>query len=133
VETLKLYITQGGIAVDKLAVRLRGLIPSIFGHNQNLTFFSGFRHSPILQKESQMITIKATGAISWRKEGIKYKKNECFIDVIETLNLLMSNKAAILRADCAGSVMMKSYLSGMPECKFGLNDKVLMERSSRKT
>jgi len=39
VETLKLYITQGGIAVDKLAVRLRGLIPSIFGHNQNLTLF----------------------------------------------------------------------------------------------
>ena len=39
-----------------------------------------------------MITIKATGAISWRKEGLKYRKNECFIDVIETLNLLMSNK-----------------------------------------
>jgi len=43
-----------------------------------------------------MITIKATGAISWRKEGLKYRKNECFIDVIETLNLLMSNKGPII-------------------------------------
>jgi len=103
VETLKLYITQGGIAGDKLA------------------------------KESQKITIKATGAISWRKEGIKYRKNECFLDVIESLNLLMSNKGAILRADVSGQVVMKSLLSGMPECKFGLNDKVLMERSNRKS
>ena len=23
--------------------------------------------------------------------------------------------------------MMKSYLSGMPECKFGINDKIVME------
>lgn len=103
VETLKLYITQGGIDGGKLA------------------------------KESQAITIKATGAISWRKEGIKYRKNECFLDVIESLNLLMSNKGAILRADVSGSVMVKAFLTGMPECKFGLNDKVLMERSQRKS
>ena len=23
--------------------------------------------------------------------------------------------------------MMKSYLSGMPECKFGINDKIVMD------
>jgi len=26
---------------------------------------------------------------------------------------------------------MKSYLSGMPECKFGINDKVLMESKGK--
>lgn len=27
---------------------------------------------------------------------------------------------------------MKSYLSGMPECKFGINDKIVMEAKSTK-
>jgi len=74
--------------------------------------------------------MQATGAVSWRKDDVKYRKNECFIDVIESLNLLMSTKGAILRADVSGQVMMKAFLSGMPECKFGLNDKVLMDKSS---
>ncbi|OXB52225.1 UNVERIFIED_CONTAM: hypothetical protein H355_001092, partial [Colinus virginianus] len=29
-----------------------------------------------------------TNAVSWRSEGIKYKKNEVFIDVVEAVNLL---------------------------------------------
>lgn len=31
-----------------------------------------------------------TNAVSWRSEGIKYRKNEVFLDVIESLNLLVS-------------------------------------------
>ena len=30
-----------------------------------------------------------TNAVSWRSEGIKYKKNEVFIDVVEAVNLLV--------------------------------------------
>jgi len=30
-----------------------------------------------------------TNAVSWRSEGIKYKKNEVFLDVIESVNLLV--------------------------------------------
>ena len=26
---------------------------------------------------------------------------------------------------------MKSYLSGMPECKFGMNDKLLLEKQAK--
>ena len=33
----------------------------------------------------------------------------------------------VLSAHVAGKVVMKSYLSGMPECKFGINDKINME------
>lgn len=32
-----------------------------------------------------------------------------------------------MSAHVAGKVVMKSYLSGMPECKFGINDKIVME------
>jgi AP-2 complex subunit mu-1 len=38
----------------------------------------------------------------------------------------MSVKGTILRADVSGSVMVKALLSGMPECKFGMNDKLYM-------
>lgn len=30
-----------------------------------------------------------TNAVSWRSEGIKYRKNEVFLDVIESVNLLV--------------------------------------------
>jgi len=31
----------------------------------------------------------ATNAVSWRSEGIFYRKNEVFLDVIESVNLLV--------------------------------------------
>ncbi|KAJ3078594.1 hypothetical protein HK100_010665 [Physocladia obscura] len=39
----------------------------------------------------------------------------------------MSSKGTVLRADVSGQVMMRVYLSGMPECKFGLNDRIAIE------
>lgn len=77
------------------------------------------------------VTIQATGAISWRKEGIKYRKNELFIDVVENCNLMMSSKGSILRNDVSGAIIVKCYLSGQPECKFGLNDKLLLESEAK--
>jgi hypothetical protein len=40
------------------------------------------------------ITVQVTGAgpCPWRQPGIKYRKNELFIDVIESVNLLISAK-----------------------------------------
>ena len=38
--------------------------------------------------------------------------------------MLMSPQGQVLSAHVAGKVIMKSYLSGMPECKFGINDKI---------
>ena len=78
----------------------------------------------------KQITIQATGAISWRKEGIRYKKNEVFIDIIENVNVLLSNRGTVLRADVIGQVLVKTALSGMPECKFGINDKLLIKNST---
>ena len=31
-----------------------------------------------------------TNAVSWRGEGIKYRKNEVFLDVVESVNVLVS-------------------------------------------
>eukprot|EP00658_Telonema_sp_P-2_P002922 TRINITY_DN11077_c0_g1_i4.p1 TRINITY_DN11077_c0_g1~~TRINITY_DN11077_c0_g1_i4.p1 ORF type:complete len:422 (-),score=127.12 TRINITY_DN11077_c0_g1_i4:347-1612(-) len=75
--------------------------------------------------------IAVTNAVSWRSEGIKYRKNEIFLDVIESVNLLVSGSGAILRSEILGALKMRSYLSGMPELKLGLNDRVLFEQAGR--
>ncbi|XP_024601771.1 AP-1 complex subunit mu-2 [Neophocaena asiaeorientalis asiaeorientalis] len=43
-----------------------------------------------------------TNAVSWRSEGIKYKKNEVFIDVIESVNLLVSPHTSAPPLPCDG-------------------------------
>jgi AP-2 complex subunit mu-1 len=77
--------------------------------------------------DSSRITMQATGALSWRRADIKYRKNEAFVDVIEDVNLLMSATGTVLRADVHGQIIMRAYLSGTPECKFGLNDRLLLD------
>jgi len=71
--------------------------------------------------------MQATGALSWRRADVKYRKNEAFVDVIEDVNLLMSAQGTVLRADVNGQIVMRAYLSGVPECKFGLNDRLLLD------
>ena len=65
-----------------------------------------------------------TNAVSWRPENIKYRKNEVFLDVIESVNLLAGAQGNVLRSEIVGVVKMRVYLSGMPELRLGLNDKV---------
>ncbi|XP_064387154.1 AP-1 complex subunit mu-1-like [Halichondria panicea] len=77
------------------------------------------------------IPAAVTNAVSWRKEGIKYRKNEVFLDVIESVNLLVSKSGQVLLSEIVGSVKMKVKLTGMPELRLGLNDKVLFEQTGR--
>ena len=65
-----------------------------------------------------------TNAVSWRSEGIKYKKNEVFLDVVESVNLLVNSNGTVVRSEVLGALKMRTFLTGMPECKLGLNDKV---------
>jgi AP-2 complex subunit mu-1 len=46
------------------------------------------------------------------------------------VNLLIGTNGNVLRNECSGQVMMKTQLSGMPECKFALNDKLNMEKEN---
>ena len=72
-----------------------------------------------------------TNAVSWRKENLKYRKNEVFLDVIESVDLLVNQNGNVLRSEIIGSVKMKVYLTGMPELRLGLNDKILFENTGR--
>jgi len=79
------------------------------------------------------VIIQATGVPVWRNEkGINHKKNEIFIDVIESVNLLVNNTGAILRSEVQGQIKIKSQLNGMPDCTLGLNDRLGMQESQKK-
>lgn len=62
-------------------------------------------------------------AVSWRKEGIVHKENECFMDVIEKINFTVGENGNISRSEIVGTIKAKSLLSGMPTVELGLNDK----------
>jgi len=47
------------------------------------------------------------------------------------LNLLVSGNGGVLNSEIIGAIRMKSYLSGMPELKLGLNDKLMFEATGR--
>ena len=74
--------------------------------------------------EAQGATLQVTGAVGWRKDGLRYKKNEVYLDAVETVSVLMSPQGSVLRADVQGRILMKAFLSGMPDIKLGLNDKL---------
>eukprot|EP00005_Dracoamoeba_jomungandri_P005495 CAMPEP_0174260418 /NCGR_PEP_ID=MMETSP0439-20130205/9704_1 /TAXON_ID=0 /ORGANISM="Stereomyxa ramosa, Strain Chinc5" /LENGTH=424 /DNA_ID=CAMNT_0015344663 /DNA_START=38 /DNA_END=1312 /DNA_ORIENTATION=- len=71
-----------------------------------------------------------TLAVSWRSEGITYPKNEVFLDVIESVNVLVAANGTVLRSEIVGSVKIRSKLSGMPELRLGLNDRVQFQTST---
>ena len=64
-----------------------------------------------------------TNSVNWRPEGITYKKNEAFLDIVESINMLITHKGQVLRSEIIGTVKVNSRLSGMPDLKLGLNDR----------
>lgn len=126
-------------AVKNNSVLIYELLDEVldFGYPQNMETDTlkmyitteGVKSSQKTQDTSK-ITAQATGAQSWRRADIKYRKNEAFVDVIEDVNLLMSANQTILNADVSGKIMMRAFLSGTPECKFGLNDRLTVTNTS---
>lgn len=84
-----------------------------------------------MEKEVAPVPSTLTNIVSWRSEGIKYKKNEVFLDVVERVNLLVNSNGSVVRSEVCGALKFRTYLSGMPECKLGLNDRVLLEAQGR--
>ncbi|KAH0573490.1 Adaptin [Spironucleus salmonicida] len=81
----------------------------------------------IKDQKSKQITAAppaVTGLVSWRKENIIYKKNQAFLDVTEILDVNQTAEGKVLSSSIKGIFKMKSLLSGMPNLKLGLNDKV---------
>ncbi|KAK4349610.1 hypothetical protein RND71_032365 [Anisodus tanguticus] len=149
VEAVTLFKSYFGGAFDEDAIRdnfvlIYELLDEImdFGYPQNLSpeilklyiTQEGVRSSfssKHVDKPVPNATLQVTGAVGWRREGLVYKKNEVFLDIVESVNLLMSSQGSVLRCDVTGKVLMKCFLSGMPDLKLGLNDKIGLEKESQ--
>ncbi|KAG5610364.1 hypothetical protein H5410_021645, partial [Solanum commersonii] len=59
---------------------------------------------------TQRPPMAVTNAVSWRSEGIQYKKNEVFLDVVESVNILVNSNGQIVRSDVVGALKMRTYL-----------------------
>eukprot|EP01091_Cochliopodium_minus_P011992 TRINITY_DN3536_c0_g1_i1.p1 TRINITY_DN3536_c0_g1~~TRINITY_DN3536_c0_g1_i1.p1 ORF type:complete len:429 (-),score=108.02 TRINITY_DN3536_c0_g1_i1:78-1364(-) len=79
----------------------------------------------------KQITKELTGKSKYRQDNIIYKKNEIFIDVIENINALISKEGKPLSQDVSGQIKLKCILSGMPECRFGFNDKLQIQSDEK--
>lgn len=44
---------------------------------------------------------------------------------------MVNSKGVVVHSELKGALQMKAYLSGMPECKLGLNDKTMFARQVR--
>ncbi len=75
-DMLKQYILEGGMDLDLLTD---------------------------INKLSQL-TMAATGANSWRPTPVHYKRNNIYIDVVETVNVSFSSSGNILKSDVNGRI-----------------------------
>jgi len=89
------------------------------------------QESHALTKQQVLVPKGVTGVVSWRNQDVKYRKNEVFLDVVEKINLLVASNGTLLRSEIVGSVKVKSLLSGMPELRLGLNDRVQFENTGK--
>ena len=84
---------------------------------------------------TQRPPMAVTNAVSWRSEGVRYKKNEVlfylpkwmcfqllfclltsspvcqvFLDVVESVNILVNSNGQVVRSDVVGALKMRAYL-----------------------
>jgi AP-2 complex subunit mu-1 len=126
-------------------IEIKKFIPDIFelldemvdcGYPQNtdpeaLRLLTGRQSSSSSTPNTEsMVTAMATNAVSWRPLNIFHQKNELFVDVIEKISVTFTASGKPIDQLVNGSIIVKSVLSGMPECKIGFKDKATGEDSS---
>lgn len=90
------------------------------------------RNSANLNTNSDSITRVITGAQDWRPNSVyNYPKNEVYLDVLEKINVLTNTRGEVLQSAAQGSVIMKTLLSGTPECRIGINDKLSIDPKAK--
>ena len=95
-------------------------------------FMAGQKAEQLTKMQLTSTLTQLTGSVSWRQPGIYYPENEVYIDIIENMNLLISKTGEVIKSEIMGKVSVKALLSGWPECKFGMNDKLQLSQNNVK-
>jgi AP-3 complex subunit mu len=74
-----------------------------------------------------------SGTISntqWRRAGVKYSNNECFVDIEENIDFIVDKNGSIVFSEVRGSINCRTKLSGMPDLMLSfVNPRVLDDPS----
>ncbi|XP_071652160.1 AP-2 complex subunit mu-like [Temnothorax longispinosus] len=109
-----------------------------FGYPQNCdtrvlkTFITQQGVKSATKEEQAQVTSQVTGQIGWRREGIKYRRNELFLDVLKYVNLLMIPQGQVLSAHVAGKVNEILFIRNAGMQVWDINDKIVMEAKGMK-
>ncbi|CAM6034478.1 unnamed protein product [Sphagnum compactum] len=104
-EALKSFVFNEPVVVD--AARMPSLGPAAL-------FIQGSHRLP---------GTAVTKSVVANEPGGK-KQEEVFVDIIEKISVTFNSSGYILTSEIDGTIQMKSYLSGNPEIKVGLNDDI---------
>ncbi|KAG7663434.1 uncharacterized protein J8A68_003086 [[Candida] subhashii] len=91
-------------------------------HNQSIKIDVGEESSYV----NTAILRTYSSAINWRPKGIFYAKNEIYIDILEDCEFMYDlSTGTIKHNEIYGTCVVTSYLSGMPVCRVGFNEKYM--------
>ena len=51
----------------------------------------------------------------WRRAGVSHSSNECYLDLVESINCILSPKGKLISGSISGSISVSSRLSGLPD------------------
>jgi len=77
--------------------------------------------------KSNLESVYDPNSISWREPGIKYRKNEIYLNVDEKVHVLLNTRGETVRSNIDGTIVMKAHLSGMPICRFGFSNESILD------
>lgn len=110
-EGLKSFVFNEPVVVD--AARIPSLGPAAM-------FVQGSKRLPGMAVTKSVVANDTSGK----------KREEVFVDIIEKISVTFNASGYVLTSEIDGTIQMKSYLTGNPEIKVGLNEDLAVGRSS---
>lgn len=116
-------VADFGFPTNTEAVHVASVVPGLrVGAPRSRSAGSELNGAPKLADRGGSDFSDDSSVSPWRERGIKYRRNEIHLNVDEKVHALIDARGQVLRLYIDGSITMKSRLSGMPTCRFGLAD-----------
>lgn len=104
---------------------LASVVPGLAGTKVGKSDLKKIGSSATSALANSMDVAYDTSKVSWRDTGIKYRKNEVFLNVNEKVHVLMNAAGDVLRSHIDGTINMTAHVSGMPVCRFAFSEERL--------
>ena len=102
--------------------------PVLTKESPSSSYIPGFIQKQLPQFAKTKSSNQTNKPIAWDARSQKSTKNEIYVDLIERITVLFNSNGSILKSEIDGCVRMKSYLSGQPELRLGLNEDIVVGR-----